>query len=80
MVRKIFEFSSEDAAESVKVGNRLYTTSAEFDFCALRGRFVKTSILREFEVEEIIEKRITPKDPSQSRDGGDYFYYSWRVL
>lgn len=76
---KRFEFSSEYAANSVAKGDFLYTTSAEFDYCAWSGRFRKTSTLKEFEVEEIIEERILPRDLSQCRNGGDYYYYTWIV-
>ena len=79
MKMKRFEFSSEEAAKSVEVGDFLYTTSAEFDFCALSGNFEKTSTSCDFEVEEIIEERITPKDPLKSWNGGDYYYHTWIV-
>lgn len=80
MIRKTFYFEKQSIANDIQVGDRLYTTSAEFDYCAGSGIFAKTSCKKEFFVKELVSERIVPNDPSQSTDGGDYYYYVFVVV
>ena len=78
--KRYFEFSKEVFADEVEVGDTLYDTSAEFNFCAIRGSFCNTSVVKPFIAKEIKSERIIADNPSNSRNGGDYYFYTYEVI
>ena len=79
-IERDFDFKDTQTASLVKEGDRLTTTSAEFDFCSFSGKFETTTHAESFSVRELKKERIIPNDPSKSRNGGDYYFNTYLVV
>ncbi len=66
--------------EDLKIGDKVTTTSAEFDFCESCASFQRTEPSHElsFDLKEVAH---TPSaDPSRQWNGGEYAYTEFQVI